>query len=155
MITIIDIIRGFSDLLERELGKPPMTKDITEFKPGDRPCSFIEPTDIRRTRESGMLHEEIDLQIVCFAPETHRGWGDLLKVQHQLGLALTLPVEITEDFLVFPEDVDFQVFRDEMYLVCEFTLDNWQDASEKEEEEALLMEELYWKRKEGEDDGFT
>lgn len=143
MITIVETIRAVSDLLERMFGAPPTTKDITEGF--DRPCTYLQPIGLETAREGDLRHDTIRLQIICFGERTDRGYLALLQQQSLLGAALEDPIPVTEGFALYPENVEFSLRRDEMVLLTEFALQNFQvlpaDAA------AETMETLHLNRK--------
>lgn len=125
MITIIDVIRAYSGVVEGLFGKPPTTKDLVEVK--DRPCTFLDG-DVHTEIEAGMQHDEFNLTLVYYAPFDDRGYKDMLQVQHRIAKALSAPVEVEEEFHFLPDGVDIDVVRQEMLLICTFTVECWQDT---------------------------
>ena len=125
MITIIDVIRAYSGLVEELFGKPPTTKDLIEVK--DRPCTYVQG-DVETELDAGMQHDTFSMSLVYYAPFDDRGYKDLLHAQHQLSAALIAPVEVEEEFHLLPDGVDIDVIREEMVLVCTFELECWQET---------------------------
>lgn len=124
MITIIDVIRALSGLIETVTGDPPTTKDVTEGF--ERPCTWIRPLDTQPEAARGLRRDYITLELVYFAARSYSGWAELLRVQEALAAALTVPVEVTPTFFVYPEDLDFSPSREDMTLTIDFDLDNYQ-----------------------------
>lgn len=124
MITAVDIIRALSDLIETVTGEPPTTKDVTEGF--DRPSTWIRPLDIQPEAARGLQRDLLDMEIVYYAPRSWEGWKTLLKVQADLTAALREPVPVSDTFAIYPEDLDFVPSREDMTLVCTFSLENYQ-----------------------------
>lgn len=138
MITIIDTIRGISEWIEENFGEPPTTKDIQEGF--DRPCTFVQPVDMSTSRESELRVDEFTIEITRFSEYTYDGYLELLNYQRQFTELLERPIPVTDSFLLYPEDVEFELDRDDMFLAVTFTLNNIQDS--KDVITAPLMEEL-------------
>ena len=137
MKTIIDVVRAVSELAETLCGERPMTKDVREgYK---RPCSWVEPTMVNTAREGTLRHDTYQIEIVREGTDTHRGWADLLHWQETLAQALAEPIKLDAEFFVYPEDIDFDISRDEMYLQATFTVDLYQIPPDPYAE---VMEEL-------------
>lgn len=144
MITIIDTIRAVSDLIEQIFSEAPTSKDIA--KGFDRPCTYIQPIGIETERSGGLRHDTYSLQIIRFAEKSYLGYQDLLKYQIALTDALENPIPVIESFALYPENVSFSLRRDEMVLLCEFSVQNIQ-ALPEEDADAETMEELNLRRK--------
>lgn len=124
MITIIDVIRALSGVIEEVTGSAPTTKDVTEGF--DRPCTWVRPLDIQPEAARGLQRDYLDMEIVYFAPRSWEGWKTLLKVQADFAAVLTNPVPVSDTFLLYPEDLEFVPSREDMTLVCTFSLENYQ-----------------------------
>lgn len=124
MITIIDTIRAVSALVERLFGEPPTTKDITEGF--TRPCTYVQPTILDTAVEGGLRHDTFTVEIIRFAQRTRRGYLELLEYQAKLTEALEHPISVEESFVLYPEEVDFELRRDEMVLITSFSVENFQ-----------------------------
>lgn len=130
MITIIDIIRGLSEMIEENFGEPPTTKDITEGF--ERPCTYVQPTDLSVSKESLLKWDEMSFQIIRFAMSSYAGYLELLQYQAELSGLLINPIEIDETFYIYPENVEFELRRDEMLLIASFDINNFQLIEEAE-----------------------
>lgn len=138
MRTIIDVIQAVSGMIEAEFGAPPTTKDIREGF--DRPCFYAEPYQMRRDKAGDMPHDTFGIRIFYFSPRTDRGYLDLLQKQTALQDMLDASIPVSEDFLLFPEDVNFEIQREDMALIADFTVENVQMPEDTDEAE--LMEDL-------------
>ena len=74
------------------------------------------------------------------------GYQDLLEYQIALTDALEQPISVSESFALYPENVSFSLRRDEMVLLCEFSVQNIQALTE-EDADAETMETLNLRRK--------
>lgn len=144
MITIIDTIRAVSDLIEQFFDEAPTSKDITQGF--DRPCTYVQPIGIETERSGGLRHDTYSLQIIRFAEKSYLGYQDLLKYQIELTDALEHPIPVSESFALYPENVSFSLRRDEMVLLCEFSVQNIQELPE-DDADAEPMETLNLRRK--------
>ena len=124
MITIIDTIRAVSALVEHLFGEPPTTKDITEGF--TRPCTYVQPTILDTAVEGGLRHDSFTVEIIRFAQRTRKGSLELLEYQAKLTEALEHPIPVEESFVLYPEEVDFELRRDEMILITFFSVENFQ-----------------------------
>lgn len=139
MTGIIDAIRAISDLVEQVFGTPPTTKDITEGF--DRPCTYVQPTMMETSLEGGLLHNRYSIEIIRFGPRTRDGWLGLLEAQASLAETLENPIPISSTFFLYPEEVDFDLRRDEMALITSFDVDIFQIRPETDVTKEF-MEEL-------------
>lgn len=143
MRTIIDSIRAVSGLVERLFGEPPTTKDIHEGF--TRPCTYVQPIMIQAEKSGDLLLDTFEIQIIRLAEKSEIGYLDLLHYQAELREALEEPVPVSEDFNLYPEDVSFDINRQDMALVTSFTVTNAQIRPDTGNEE--YMGELEIKRK--------
>lgn len=138
MTTIIDTVRGLSEWIETEFEDPPLTKDITEGF--DRPCTYIQPVDLSTSREGDLRLDEISFDIIRFAEKSDRGYLELLQYQEKFAELLMQPIPISDSFFLYPEDVEFELRRDDMLLIVSFTVENIQPIEDKDN--SPLMNEL-------------
>lgn len=124
MITIIDVIRALSGVLESVTGSAPTTKDVTEGF--ERPCTYLRPLAMEPEEAHGLQRDYLEMEIVYFASRSRQGWQELLDVQTALAAALTMPVEVTPTFFIYPEELEFVPRREDMSLTCTFSLENYQ-----------------------------
>ena len=141
MITITDVIRAVSGMVERLFGYPPTSKDITEGF--ERPCTYVHTTGTDVDRPGDMRHDVIHMQVVRFAERSYMGWAELLRYQDALTMALLEPIPVDDMFYLYPEDVSIDLRRDEMAMFADFSVENFQlltdaDADEPEMENVIL-----------------
>ena len=143
MVTIVDIIRAVSGRIETLFGEPPTTKDVTEGF--DRPCTYVQPALMRTAVEGELRHDSFSVEILRFADRTRKGYLDLLNCQATLADALEKPIPVTEHFFVYPEEVAFDLRREEMLLIASFSIENFQLLSPEDDEmetmEILVLKE--------------
>jgi len=144
MRTIIDVVKAVSGLIEAEFGMPPTTKDIREGYP--RPCFYVEPYQMRCGTAGDMRDDIFGIRIFYFSKRAETGFLDLLEKQTVLRDQLDGPVPISEDFYLYPEDLDFELKREDMALITSFTVENVQlpedtDPSEYMENLEINMRE--------------
>lgn len=145
MITITDVIRAVSGMVERLFGEPPTSKDITEGF--ERPCTYVHTTGTDVDRPGDMRHDVIHLQVVRFAERSYMGWSELLRYQEALTMALLEPIPVDDMFYLYPEDVSIDLRRDEMAMFADFSVENFQILPNAEGD-ADTMETLNLRRKE-------
>ena len=131
MITIVDLVRGLSEMIEDLFGAPPVTKDLQEGF--DRPCTFLTPILTDAVREGDLRHETVQLELVRFGARTSRGWVDLLHAQAALTEALERPVRVDNRFHLLAEETEFDLDRDDMVLTCTFEVQTFQLREEDED----------------------
>lgn len=150
-VTIVDTLRAFSLLVKREFGEYPTTKDIHEGFA--RPCSFVQPILIEADKSGTLITDQYSIQIIRFATKSETGYLELLQWQETLREALEDPVAVytapsedtppqETDFLLYPENVSFEINREDMALIVTFTIDNAQVGDDAEETAAELMQNL-------------
>lgn len=144
MITIVETMRAVSALIERVFSEPPTSKDITQGFP--RPCTYLQVTGIETEKSGGMRHDQFTFQIIRFSTRTDRGYLDLLEFQAKLAETLEGPIPVEDVFFLYPENVSFELRRDEMVLLTSFSVDNFQ-VLPPEDTEAETMETLHLSRK--------
>lgn len=124
MIHLKDIIKGLSNAVEDVFGSPPTTKDIREGF--ERPCTYLDLVDISVGRECLLEHSELTFELIYFAENSHIGYLQLLNAEKVIKELFANPIRIDEEFFVYAEDLEFELDRDEMYVVCRFSFDIFQ-----------------------------
>lgn len=124
MRTIIDVVKAVSGMIETEFGTPPTTKDIR--KGFLRPCFYVEPYRIQSGTAGDMRDDTFGIRIFYFSERAQTGYLDLLEKQTVLRDLLDSPIPISEDFYLYPENLDFELQREDMALIASFTVENVQ-----------------------------
>lgn len=144
MITIVDAIRALSTLIETLFGEPPTTNDITEGFVV--PCTYIRPNYMSTSAEGEIRHDTYEIEIVRMAEHTRQGYLSLLEWEAKLALALQDPVMVEDEFFLYPDDVGFEIEREDMLLRATLTVETYQP---RDAEQAPYMEDLTLSRKDG------
>lgn len=124
MIGIIDTIRGLSEWIEENFGEPPTTKDLLEGF--DRPCTYIQPVEMSTSKESQLRVDEFTIEIIRFSEQSYDGYLELLDYQERFTDLLEQPVPVSDSFLLYPEEVTFELDREDMALLVSFDVQNIQ-----------------------------
>lgn len=124
MIGIIDTIRGLSEWIEENFGEPPTTKDLLEGF--DRPCTYIQPVEMSTSKESQLRVDEYTIEIIRFSEQSYDGYLELLDYQEKFTDLLEQPVPVSDSFLLYPEEVTFELDREDMALLVSFDVQNIQ-----------------------------
>ena len=93
--------------------------------------------------EGGLRHDTYTMDVIRFAAWTRAGWLELLEWQVKLTEALEKPIPVRDLFVLYPEDVSFDLRREDMVLIASLTLENFQvlppaDADAETMEELIL-----------------
>lgn len=143
MRTIIDTLHAVSGLVEVLFGEPPTSKDIHEGF--TRPCTYVQPI-LMQTENSGDLRlDTFEIQIIRLAERAETGYLELLQYQATLREALEEPIKVSDSFFIYPEEVSFELSREDMALTASFEVTNVQLRPETGEED--YMEDLEITRK--------
>lgn len=145
MITIVETIRALSQVVETVFGEAPTTKDITEGF--TRPCTYIQPALLETETARGLRHDTYQIEIIRFEAAKRPGYLHLLEAQRKLTEALERPVPVSDAFVLYPEDLEFELRRDEMSLTASFAVENYQ-LLPPEDADTETMENLELSRKE-------
>ena len=96
MLTVIDVIRALSELIEVNYPNYPVVDmDVEEDYP--RPSYFIDVEDVQTSWvASDYLKESSNLQIVFFAENRYEGFLDLLDMKNNLAVLFDDPLYITD-----------------------------------------------------------
>lgn len=143
MLSIIDIIRALSELIETKYPNYPVVDiDITEDYP--RPSYFIDADDIETSWVANdYIKESSNLKIIFFAAERYEGFLELLDMKNNLTVLFDDPLYVTngeEEYYVSLLNTVSDIYKADKVL--EFTLraDLIQKVERKETEP--YMEEL-------------
>ena len=115
-------------MIEGLFGAPPSTKDRVEGIP--RPFTRLTPYDETLERVGGLRHETYYLEVVRYGASTAEGWLQLLRDHKALTEALERPTLVTEGFHILPDDIDFDIEREDMTLTVTFAVELYQEAPE-------------------------
>lgn len=124
MRTIVDSIRAVSGMVEALFGEPPTSKDIHEGF--TRPCTYVQPVALQAENSGDLRMDTFEIQIIRLSERSEVGYLDLLRCQSALREALEEPIPVSEGFCLYPEDVSFDINRQDMALVASFTVTNAQ-----------------------------
>lgn len=143
MLSVIDIIRALSELIETKYPNYPVVDmDITEDYP--RPSYFIDADDIETSWVANdYIKESSNLKIIFFAAERYEGFLELLDMKNNLTVLFDDPLYVTngkEEYYVSLLNTASDIYKADKVL--EFTLraDLIQKVERKETEP--YMEEL-------------
>lgn len=143
MLSVIDIIRALSELIETKYPNYPVVDmDITEDYP--RPSYFIDVDDIETSwTANDYIKESSNLKIIFFAAERYEGFLELLDMKNNLTVLFDDPLYVTngkEEYYVSLLNTASDIYKADKVL--EFTLraDLIQKVERKETEP--YMEEL-------------
>lgn len=96
MLTVIDVIRALSELIEKEY--PQFRLIDYDIEEGfEKPAFFIEPEDVNTSWvASDYLKESSNLNIVFFSEDRYTGLIELLDMKNNLTVAFDDPLYITD-----------------------------------------------------------
>lgn len=143
MLSVIDVIRGLSDLISKEYPQYPVCDmDIDEDIP--RPSYFIDVEDVATSWvASDYIKETSNIKIVFFAENRYEGFLDLLDMKNNLTVLLDAPLYISngkEDYYVSLLNTNSELYKSDKVLTFDITADLIQKVTKVETEPN--MEEL-------------
>lgn len=143
MLSVIDVIRGLSDLISKEYPQYPVCDmDIDEDFP--RPSYFIDVEDVATSWvASDYIKETSNIKIVFFAENRYEGFLDLLDMKNNLTLLFDEPLYISngeEDYYVSLLNTNSELYKSDKVLTFDITTDLIQKVNRVEAEPD--MEEL-------------
>lgn len=96
MLSVIDVIRSLSELIEQKYPNYPVCDmDIEEDYP--RPCYFIDVEDVNTSWvATDYIKESSTLKIVFFAEDRYEGFLELLDMKNNLTVLFDDPLYITD-----------------------------------------------------------
>lgn len=123
MLTVIDVIRALSELIESKYPDYPIVDmDITEDYP--RPSYFIDVDDIETSwTANDYIKESSNLKIIFFAAERYEGFLELLDMKNNLTVLFDDPLYVTnghEEYYVSLLNTASDIYKTDKVL--EFTL---------------------------------
>lgn len=97
MLSVIDVIRGLSELIsEKYPNYPIVDMDVDEDYP--RPSYFIDVEDVNTSWvASDYIKESSNIQIVFFAENRYEGFLDLLDMKNNLTVLFDEPLHISDE----------------------------------------------------------
>lgn len=143
MISVIDVIRALSELIEKEYPNYPVCDyDIEEDYP--RPSYFINVENVHTEWvATDYIQESSDLEITFFAENRYEGFLELLDMKNNLTKLFNEPLQITDNFYVTLLETTSEIFKQDKVLTFSFTA-NIVNKIERDETD-YLMENLYYK----------
>lgn len=143
MLSVIDVIRGLSDLISKEYPQYPVCDmDIDEDYP--RPSYFIDVEDVATSWvASDYIKETSNIKIVFFAENRYEGFLDLLDMKNNLTILFDVPLYISngeEDYHVSLLNTNSELYKSDKVLTFDITADLIQKVNRVETEPN--MEEL-------------
>lgn len=123
MLTVIDVIRALSELIESKYPDYPIIDmDITEDF--ERPSYFIDVDDIETSwTANDYIKESSNLKIIFFAAERYEGFLELLDMKNKLTVMFDEPLYVTngqEEYYVSLLNTASDIYKADKVL--EFTL---------------------------------
>lgn len=143
MLSVIDVIRALSELIETKYPDyPVIDMDVTEDFP--RPGYFIEVEDVETNWiANDYIRESSNLKIVFFAAERYEGFLDLLDMKNNLTVLFDDPLYITDgktEYYVSLLNTTSDLYKTDKVLEFALRTDLIQKVERKEEKP--YMEEL-------------
>lgn len=126
MLSVIDVIRALSELIEEKYPKYPVCDmDIDEDYP--RPCYFIDVEDVQTSWvASDYIKESSNIKIVFFAENRYEGFLDLLDMKNNLTILFDEPLHIgngKEDYYVSLLNTNSDLYKSDKVLTFDITAD--------------------------------
>ena len=145
MLTTIDILKALLDLLR--VNFPTITIQNSDLSVIEkRPCFYINLISSKSDKSSDLFTENTDsVDLIYFAPCLYDGFIDLLKMKESLKTLFKKPIKINNTY-VLPDDITFNVNRDDSVLNCIFDIkliSKEIDIIDVENDNDNLMEHLY------------
>lgn len=143
MLSVIDIIRALSELIETKYPNYPIVDmDITEDYP--RPSYFIDVDDIETSWVANdYIKESSNLKIIFFAAERYEGFLELLDMKNNLTVLFDDPLYVTngqDEYYVSLLNTASDIYKADKVL--EFTLRADLIQKVERQETEPYMEEL-------------
>lgn len=135
MLSIIDVIRALSELIELNYPNYPVVDmDIDEDYP--RPSYFIDVEDVQtRWVASDYIKESSTLKIVFFAENRYEGFLDLLDMKNNLTVLFDDPLYITDgktEYYCQMLTTDSDLYKQDKVLTFNIQADLIQKVERKE-----------------------
>lgn len=126
MLSVIDVIRALSELIEEKYPKYPVCDmDIDEDYP--RPCYFIDVEDVQTSWvASDYIKESSNIKIVFFAENRYEGFLNLLDMKNNLTILFDEPLYVSngkEDYYVSLLNTNSDLYKSDKVLTFDITAD--------------------------------
>lgn len=126
MLSVIDIIRSLSELIEKNYPNYPVVDmDIDEDYP--RPSYFIDVEDVQTSWEaSDYLKESSNIKIVFFSENRYEGFLDLLDMKNNLTILFNDPLLVSDgetDYYVSLLNTNSELYKSDKVLTFDITAD--------------------------------
>lgn len=143
IISVIDVIRALSELIEKEYPDYPVVDyDVEEDFP--RPSYFINVENVHTEWvATDYIQESSDLEITFFAPNRYEGFLELLDMKNNLTMLFNEPLQITDTFFVTLLETQSELFKNDKVLTFSFTANIVNKVERNETDD--YMENLYYK----------
>lgn len=146
MLSVIDIIRGLTELIsEKYPNYPVCDMDIDEDYP--RPSYFIDVEDVNTSWvATDYIKESSNIQIVFFAENRYEGFLDLLDMKNNLTVLFDEPLHIsdeTSEYYVSLLTTNSDLYKQDKVLTFNLQADLIQKVERVDN--SPYMEELYYK----------
>ncbi len=135
MLSVIDIIRALSELIENNYPNyPVIDMDVTEDYP--RPGYFIDVDDVQTSWVANdYIKESSKLNIIFFAEDRYSGFLDLLDMKNNLTMLFDEPLLVENEdtqYYVSLLETTSDLFKNDKVLTFSVTTDLIQKVERKE-----------------------
>lgn len=141
MLSVIDIIRALSELIESNYPNyPVIDMDVTEDYP--RPGYFIDVDDVQTSWvASDYIKESSKLNIIFFAEDRYYGFLDLLDMKNNLTILFDEPLLVENEdtqYYVSLLETTSDLFKNDKVLTFSVTADLIQKVERKEATDSYM-----------------
>lgn len=144
MIYLDSILKAISKKMREGLTYPIKEVDLQKEIP--RPCTVVECDNIKNTMATSIYQDEkARITVYIFAEQTHRGYISLLNEQKKIKELLSQSLEIERGFFIYPNDLEFDIDRKDMVLICMFDMLTRQESEDNTVYEPIEELELTFK----------
>ena len=135
MLSIIDIIRSLSSLIESNFPDYPIQdRDLEEGF--DRPCYFIDINSVvTESLTNKLVKETANIEIDFLSEDIYKGFLNLLDVKNELVILFSNPLPLTDEqgnsvaHVVF-NDVRTEIVKADKALICTMTTELIQEIED-------------------------
>lgn len=141
MLSVIDIIRALSELIENNYPDyPVIDMDVTEDYP--RPGYFIDVDDVQTAWVANdYIKESSKLNIIFFAEDRYSGFLDLLDMKNNLTMLFDEPLLVENEdtqYYVSLLETTSDLFKNDKVLTFSVTADLIQKVERKEATDSYM-----------------